>query len=92
MGVYKQNCSHVSCVCDCPLPIDSDLLLQFHTTSSHVDADIKVSDSLHISVVGLKCIVSCEDFVKVNILIEQDVIPLNIGEDRASRESEDGLL
>jgi len=66
--------------------------LQFCTTSSCVNADIEVSDSLCISVVGFKGIVTCEDFVKVDIPIEQDVIPLSVGEDRTSLESEDGLL
>ena len=42
--------------------------------------------------VGFKGIVPCEDFVKVDIQIEQDDVPLSIREDRASRKSEDGLL
>ena len=43
-----------------------------------VDSNVDISDLLGVCHVGFKCIVSCKYMVKVNIVVEEDIVPQGV--------------
>ena len=61
---------------DCPLPVDTDFLDRFPTAPSSIDADVQAANCLCLSVVRFKGIIPSEDFVKIDVLVKEDITPL----------------
>ena len=87
MRVREEDSSCVPGISDRPLSIDTDFLDRFPTAPSSVDADVQATDRLCLPVVGFKGIVTCEDFVKIDVSVKEDIVPLQVGNERASWES-----
>ena len=75
MGVHKDDGSSVSGVCNRPFSIDVNLFGRFAATTS-VEADVEVAEGLGVFVFRLKGIIAGENFVKVDIAVKENVIPL----------------
>ena len=76
VGVHEEDSSHVPGISDHPLSIDTDFLDRFPTAPSGIDADVQAANHLCLLVVRFKGIVSGEDFVKIDISVKEDIIPL----------------
>ena len=88
IGVHKEDSSCVLDVHDHPFPIDVNLFGRFAATTS-VKADVEVAEGLCVFVIRCEGIVAGENFVKVNIAVEENVIPLSFWEDWIPWDCED---
>ena len=69
-------CTQLSILCKC------ESLGRFAVASPSVKADVEVAEGLHVSLFGFEGIIAGEDLVKVNIVVEEYVIPLQVWEDQ----------
>ena len=76
MGVHKDNHSCVSGVHNCPFSVNVNLFGRFAVASPSVKADVEVAKGLCVFVFRLEGIIACKDLIKVNIAVEEDIVPL----------------
>src|SRR5882724_8604608 len=63
-------------------------IMSFPTTTYGIDAHVQATNCLCLSVVRFKGIIPGEDFVKIDVSVKEDIVPLRVGKEQASWESE----